>query len=145
MVGKKNSTAIVWPVSWITYRYSSYSHQNDLIKQATIEFNEGYDAPVCIYCGSDTIIGHGTRKTKIGNKTRMLCGHCNKTFTLENEVGFENMQVTAKMVTVFHQSLQSLFLYRTSNIDLPKSHPDIWINLIINREIWINLITISGG
>ena len=48
--------------------------EDDLIKQATIEFNEGYDAPVCIYCGSDTITRHGTRKTKIGNKTRMLCG-----------------------------------------------------------------------
>lgn len=68
--------------------------------QAEIEANHSYENFVCIYCGSENITKHGTRKTKTGNKTRMLCGHCNKTFTLENEAGFEKMQVSAKMVTV---------------------------------------------
>lgn len=68
--------------------------------QADIEVSKGYDSPICVYCGSDDLINHGTRNTKIGIKTRMLCKHCNKTFTLENEAGFEKMQVTAKMVTV---------------------------------------------
>jgi transposase-like protein len=68
--------------------------------QAEIEANQSYDNFVCVYCSSDNITRHGTRKTKTGNKTRMLCGHCNKTFALENEAGFEKMQVTAKMVTV---------------------------------------------
>ncbi|VVB94394.1 DDE domain protein [uncultured archaeon] len=68
--------------------------------QAEIEANQSYDNFVCVYCGSENITKHGTRKTKIGNKTRMLCGHCNKTFTLESKAGFEKMQVTAKMVTV---------------------------------------------
>jgi transposase-like protein len=68
--------------------------------QTEIDISEGYDSPVCVYCGSDDIIKHGTRNTKIGIKTRMLCNHCNQTFTLENEAGFEKMQVTAKMVTV---------------------------------------------
>lgn len=68
--------------------------------QTEIQANIDYNEFVCVFCGSENITKHGTRKTKIGDKTRMLCGHCNKTFTLENEAGFEKMQVTAKMVTV---------------------------------------------
>ena len=67
---------------------------------AEIEVTQGYDETVCIYCGSDNLIRHGTRNTKNGKKTRMLCNHCDQTFTLENEAGFEKMQVTAKMITV---------------------------------------------
>jgi putative transposase len=68
--------------------------------EAEIDAATNYDHLNCVYCGSEQIIKNGTRKTKIGNKTRMLCKHCNRTFTLESETGFERMQVTSKMVTV---------------------------------------------
>jgi transposase-like protein/DNA-directed RNA polymerase subunit RPC12/RpoP len=68
--------------------------------EAEIEANRGYEHLICFYCGSERIMKHGTRMTKTGNKTRMWCKRCHKTFTLENEAGFERMQVTSKMVTV---------------------------------------------
>jgi transposase-like protein len=68
--------------------------------EAEIEANGGYDHLSCFYCGSERIMKHGTRKTKTGSKTRMWCKHCQRTFTLESEAGFEGMQVTSKMVTV---------------------------------------------
>jgi transposase-like protein len=55
---------------------------------------------ICVRCGSQDIIKHGARSTRTGNKTRMWCKSCNKTFTLESEAGFEKIQVTSKMVTV---------------------------------------------
>lgn len=61
---------------------------------------ESYEKAICVYCGSQDLIGHGTRNTKTGYKARMLCCKCNRTFTLENEAGFEKMQVTSKMVTI---------------------------------------------
>ena len=68
--------------------------------EAEIEAVISYEHLSCVYCGSENIIKNGTRKTKIGSKTRMWCKHCNRTFTLESEAGFEKMQVTSKMVTV---------------------------------------------
>jgi transposase-like protein len=67
---------------------------------AEVEAATNYEHLDCVYCGSENIIKNGTRKTKTGNKTRMWCKHCNRTFTLESEAGFERMQVTSKMVTV---------------------------------------------
>lgn len=54
---------------------------------------------VCSYCGSSNIIKNGSRKTKVGIKTRILCHDCNHTFTLESEEGFIKMQSTSKMIT----------------------------------------------
>lgn len=68
--------------------------------EAEIEASTNYEHLDCVYCGSEHIIKNGTRKTKIGTKTRMWCKHCNRTFMLESEAGFERMQVTSKMVTV---------------------------------------------
>ena len=68
--------------------------------EAEIEATTSYEHLNCVYCGSNNIIKNGTRKTKIGIKTRMWCKHCNRTFTLESEARFERMQVTSKMVTV---------------------------------------------
>lgn len=68
--------------------------------QAHIESYKVPEATICLYCGSDNVIKHGHRETKVGTKTRILCYNCQKTFTLETEAGFEKMQVTAKMVTV---------------------------------------------
>ena len=67
---------------------------------AEVEAERDYEHLTCVFCGSDRIIKNGTRKTKIGKKSRMLCSHCKRTFTLESEAGFERMQVTSKMVTV---------------------------------------------
>lgn len=75
-------------------------HEEEQVLQAEIEANKDYNELICVYCGSDNLIKHGIRKTRVGDKTRMHCNHCNKTFTLENEAGFEKMQVSAKMVTV---------------------------------------------
>ncbi len=68
--------------------------------EAEIEAVTNYEHLSCLYCGSEDIIKNGTRKTRTGNKARMCCKHCNRTFTLESEAGFERMQVTSKMVTV---------------------------------------------
>jgi transposase-like protein len=68
--------------------------------EAEIEATRDYEHLICVYCGSERIMKHGTRKTTKGNKTRMWCKCCKKTFTLESEAGFERMQVTSKMVTV---------------------------------------------
>ncbi len=67
---------------------------------AEIEAVTSYEHLSCVYCGSEQIIKNGTRKIKTGNKTRMWCKHCSRTFTLESDTGFERMQVTSKMVTV---------------------------------------------
>lgn len=50
-------------------------------------------------CGSTNLIKNGSRKTKTGNRIRMLCKDCGKTFTVQ-PVGFERMQSTAQVITV---------------------------------------------
>ena len=87
---------------WLALKERLAIEQLEESKQvwAEVEAATNYDHLNCVYCGSEHIIKNGTRKTKIGNKTRMWCNHCKRTFTLESETGFERMQVTSKMVTV---------------------------------------------
>ncbi len=107
--------------------------------QAEIDANNDYKEFVCIYCGSENITRHGTRKTKTGNKTRILCGHCNKTFTLESETGFEKMQVTAKMVTV------ALDLYfKSTSLRKIVDHLDQFYELNVHHTTILNWVRKYG-
>ena len=68
--------------------------------EVEIEATRNYERLICVDCGSGRTMKHGTRKTKTGNKTRMWCKHCKRTFTLASEADFKRMQVTSKMMTV---------------------------------------------
>lgn len=85
---------------WLVLKARDQEKINDIIQPSYHEALPTIDKQVvCTYCGSSNIIKNGTRKTKVGIKTRILCRDCNHTFTLESEEGFEHMQATSKMIT----------------------------------------------
>lgn len=55
------------------------------------------DAILCKYCNSTEIVKNGTRKTKMGRKTRYLCKNCNGTFVLDD--GFKKAKFTPEIIT----------------------------------------------
>lgn len=53
----------------------------------------------CDRCGSYDIVKNGSRMTKQGKKTRLMCKNCKHTFVLEEE-GFNDMKFDSEIVTL---------------------------------------------
>jgi transposase-like protein len=85
---------------WKALKERLTEEQEQEQEDATEVVDSGNNSPACPYCGSARITKCGTRKTKIGSKSRMTCKDCKRFFTVDNERGFEGMHVTARVITV---------------------------------------------
>lgn len=85
---------------WLELREKMYHPESDMMK--SLEVPEAIETPEgCIYCHSSDIVKNGSRKTKMGCKTRYLCHTCGRSFSFaDGYTGFNNMKFSPETVTL---------------------------------------------
>ncbi|MDD2665561.1 MAG: transposase [Methanocellales archaeon] len=85
---------------WLELRETMYHPDSEMMK--SLEIPEVLEMPnTCVYCHSANLIKYGTRKTKMGHKTRYLCHVCGRTFSFEDGyTGFNNMKFSPEIITL---------------------------------------------